>query len=360
MVADAAGRFGAAFRGRAGGAWRPAPTSRPGPARARHAVAAGPGVLHRPHRRRPGRDRAAQPAARAPASTAWPASGADARHPLLAPAPGRDRGAVRGPGPRRRSTTRPTHDPRFRRNRVRHEVLPLLDDVAGRDVVAVLARQARRSRDDAELLDELAGAARPDRRRAPWPRAPASRWPAWPCAGGCAAPAEGHPPDAATVERVLAVARLERRGHRGRPAAGGSRGRAAGSASSRPRDRDDARSCAGRRMLGSGAGMDQLGRRPRRRRCPTSGRVDRGGRRAPGADRRAGRGDHRRLRRPAAAARRGAQGRVHVHERPGPAPSTCPVEFDFMAVSSYGSATRPAAWCASSRTSTSTSPTATC
>ena len=32
-----------------------------------------------------------------------------------------------------------------------------------------------------------------------------------------------------------------------------------------------------------------------------------------------------------------AQGRVHVHERSLPRTSTCPVEFDFMAVSSYGS-----------------------
>ena len=37
-----------------------------------------------------------------------------------------------------------------------------------------------------------------------------------------------------------------------------------------------------------------------------------------------------------------------------------PVEFDFMAVSSYGSATQPVGSCASSRTSTSTSPTGTC
>ncbi len=39
---------------------------------------------------------------------------------------------------------------------------------------------------------------------------------------------------------------------------------------------------------------------------------------------------------------------------------TIPVEFDFMAVSSYGSATQTSAWSASSRTWSSTSPGATC
>ena len=44
-----------------------------------------------------------------------------------------------------------------------------------------------------------------------WPRAP-RRWPAWRCASGSGhASPERHPPDAATVERVLAVARLEAR-----------------------------------------------------------------------------------------------------------------------------------------------------
>ena len=47
-------------------------------------------------------------------------------------------------------------DRQFRRVRVRQEVLPLLDDVAQRDVVAVLARQARLFAADAALLDSLA------------------------------------------------------------------------------------------------------------------------------------------------------------------------------------------------------------
>lgn len=51
----------------------------------------------------------------------------------------------------------PTNEsPVHTRNRVRHEVLPLLDDVAGRDVVPLLARLARLAADQADLLDALA------------------------------------------------------------------------------------------------------------------------------------------------------------------------------------------------------------
>ena len=45
---------------------------------------------------------------------------------------------------------------RFRRNRVRHEILPLLAEVAQRDPVPLLARTARALDEDAELLDVLA------------------------------------------------------------------------------------------------------------------------------------------------------------------------------------------------------------
>ena len=98
-------------------------------------------------------------------------------------------------------------DPRFRRNRVRHELLPLLDAIAERDVAGVLARQADHLRADAELLDELAQAIDPTDARA-LASAPPSlaarsvrRW----LRDG----PEQHPPDAATVARVLAVARGE-------------------------------------------------------------------------------------------------------------------------------------------------------
>jgi tRNA(Ile)-lysidine synthase len=47
-------------------------------------------------------------------------------------------------------------DPRFRRSRLRHEVMPLLDDVLGGGVVEALGRTAGQVRDDVEFLDELA------------------------------------------------------------------------------------------------------------------------------------------------------------------------------------------------------------
>ncbi|ALX03708.1 tRNA lysidine(34) synthetase TilS [Aeromicrobium erythreum] len=48
-------------------------------------------------------------------------------------------------------------DPALRRVRVRHEVLPLLDDVLGGGVAEALARTADQLRDDTALLDTLAG-----------------------------------------------------------------------------------------------------------------------------------------------------------------------------------------------------------
>jgi tRNA(Ile)-lysidine synthase len=94
----------------------------------------------------------------------------------------------------------------LRRNRVRHELVPLLDAIAERDVAAVLARQAALLADDAALLDDLAAAIDPTDARALAVAPPAIARRAvrrWLYAGG------DHPPDAATVERVLAVARGE-------------------------------------------------------------------------------------------------------------------------------------------------------
>ncbi len=99
-------------------------------------------------------------------------------------------------------------DRRFRRSRIRHEVLPLLDAVADRDVVPLLQRTAELLRDDDDLLDELAEALDPTDARglaaAPLPlaRRAIRRWLA----------RDGYPPDAATVARVLAVARGEANG----------------------------------------------------------------------------------------------------------------------------------------------------
>lgn len=93
-------------------------------------------------------------------------------------------------------------DPRFRRNRVRHELIPLLDDIAQRDVSALLAREADLIADDERFLTGLATAidVRDARALAGAPLALARRavrqWLSDP-----------YPPDSATVERVLEVAR---------------------------------------------------------------------------------------------------------------------------------------------------------
>ncbi len=103
-------------------------------------------------------------------------------------------------------------DPRFLRNRVRHELLPLCAALARRDPVPVLARQALLARDEASLLDALAAAAVPDpsdaRRLRSAPLALQRRavrdW-----VRRVSAPAdsgEAHPPSSAEVARLLAVA----------------------------------------------------------------------------------------------------------------------------------------------------------
>jgi tRNA(Ile)-lysidine synthase len=97
-------------------------------------------------------------------------------------------------------------DPAHRRNRVRHELLPLLDDIADRDATVVLARAAGLLHDDDRFLDELAQTIDPSDARAlttaptVLARRAVRRW--LTC---------DHPPDLATVERVLAVARGETR-----------------------------------------------------------------------------------------------------------------------------------------------------
>ena len=125
-------------------------------------------------------------------------------------------------------------DPAFVRNRVRHELLPLCAAVAGRDPVPLLARQAAVLRDETELMDALAADAVPDPTDArslsgaprPLARRALRRW---------LRAAEGHPPSLAEVERVLSVAsgdavatelsggrRVSRSRGRLRAAAGGS------------------------------------------------------------------------------------------------------------------------------------------
>jgi tRNA(Ile)-lysidine synthase len=100
-------------------------------------------------------------------------------------------------------------DPAIRRNRVRHELLPVLDAIAERDVVPVLARQAPLLADEAALLDTLASALDPTDARAIAAAPPALGRRALRTWLRRESDAEQHPPDAATVERVLAVARGE-------------------------------------------------------------------------------------------------------------------------------------------------------
>lgn len=102
-------------------------------------------------------------------------------------------------------------DPAYRRNRVRHELIPLMNDVAGRDVVPLLARQADVLFEDRTWLD-LVGVddAAIDvsdvdcRELSGWPRARLRRW--------LRAKLftvddqnERHPPSAAEVERATRV-----------------------------------------------------------------------------------------------------------------------------------------------------------
>jgi tRNA(Ile)-lysidine synthase len=100
-------------------------------------------------------------------------------------------------------------DPGIRRNRVRNELLPVLNDISGRDVVPVMVRQTLHMNELIEFLDaevskidptdaiQVAGATPVLARRAlrTWLRRELDE--------------ELHPPDSAAVERVLAVARNE-------------------------------------------------------------------------------------------------------------------------------------------------------
>ena len=101
-------------------------------------------------------------------------------------------------------------DPAHRRNRVRHELLPLLCDIADRDVVPVIARSASLMSGIRDLLDELATAIDPTDAKAmasaPEPLAQMAlrRWIQRETGAE-------HPPDAAAIERIMAVARNEAR-----------------------------------------------------------------------------------------------------------------------------------------------------
>lgn len=100
----------------------------------------------------------------------------------------------------------PTNDDReLWRSRVRHELVPLAADIAGRDVVPILARTAELLADDDALLDRQSGTIDPTDAKAVAAADPVlarralRSWLA----------DDGYPPDAGAIERVLAVARGE-------------------------------------------------------------------------------------------------------------------------------------------------------
>lgn len=99
-------------------------------------------------------------------------------------------------------------DTRFRRNRVRHDLLPMLAEISERDPVPILVRQGDLFADLADLLDDLGEALDVTDvaalRDAPTPVAGQAlrRW---------LADSDGHPPDRATIERVLDVVHLRSR-----------------------------------------------------------------------------------------------------------------------------------------------------
>ena len=108
-------------------------------------------------------------------------------------------------------------DPRFVRNRVRHELVPLCSAIAGRDIVPVLARQAALLAGDADLLDGLADLVDPRDARslAAAPESVSRRSVrAWLTGDG------PHPPPLDAVDRVLEVARGR---HRATEVPGGHR-----------------------------------------------------------------------------------------------------------------------------------------
>jgi tRNA(Ile)-lysidine synthase len=173
VVADAAGRFGARFEARQ-------VTVAPGPNLEARARAARWSVL--PAGMRPG-----------------------PRHPLLALRRADTEAVCAAAG--LTPVVDPTNvDPAFLRNRMRSEVLPLLDDVAGRDTVPLLARTAAQARSVVDHLEEQAALAVPDPtdvtalRAAPVALASVAlrRW-----LRSCSP--ERHPPDAAALDRVLSV-----------------------------------------------------------------------------------------------------------------------------------------------------------
>lgn len=101
--------------------------------------------------------------------------------------------------------------PVFRRNRIRHEVLPLLADIADRDLVPILVRQGELFAELERDLEALADGIDPTDSRAVATAPPSIARIAirrWLLEAGIN---DGYPPTAAAIDRVLAVARHEHR-----------------------------------------------------------------------------------------------------------------------------------------------------
>jgi len=91
------------------------------------------------------------------------------------------------------------------RNRIRHEVLPLLNDIAERDLVPILSRTADVLRQDTDFLNDLATGIDPtdanavSEADAVLATRALRQW----------LTRYGYPPNAAAIQRVLGVARGE-------------------------------------------------------------------------------------------------------------------------------------------------------
>jgi tRNA(Ile)-lysidine synthase len=100
--------------------------------------------------------------------------------------------------------------PQFRRNRVRHELLPVMQDVAGRDVVPLLARQASLVHEERVWLDHVSADDVMSLRQADcrelstWPKARLRRWLRTQLRSHDEGDGE-HPPSADEVSRCIAV-----------------------------------------------------------------------------------------------------------------------------------------------------------
>jgi tRNA(Ile)-lysidine synthase len=104
------------------------------------------------------------------------------------------------------------NDSRFRRNRVRNELIPLLNEIAQRDVVDVMSKMADIMRDDDTYLDDLADMIDPTncRQLREVPLSLARRAiRIWLEPHLIDETGESHPPSSAAVDRVLSVVRNE-------------------------------------------------------------------------------------------------------------------------------------------------------